>query len=40
MIQVCDKVQFQYTVKPVYKDHSREKAKTVIIDRWYLSTGW
>jgi len=22
------------TVKPVYKDHSREKAKTVIIDRY------
>jgi len=24
------------TVKPVYKDRSREKAKMVIIDRWYL----
>jgi len=27
---------YRYTVKPVYKDHSREKAKTVIIDRWDL----
>jgi len=23
-----------YTIKPVYKDRSREKAKMVIIDRW------
>jgi len=34
---VCDKqTNLLNTVKPVYKDHSREKAKTVVIDRWYL----
>ena len=38
-MNICTYVLYVYTVKPVYKDHSRDQVIMVFVDRWSLCRG-